>query len=238
MAAASKDSIAFGTIPDSTRPSWPLLNFTNVSTMGPLQYFGRIIPFLPTRRVVMAMRGVNCDDVLLPHCEEVAVRGYDTGPHRVACYLEVIVGNDTSSVVDSEQSMDGSDDGYFEKDGEEEEEMGVSQGVICDNRVPDHASVSVLCSPIVPTQLTLPPASDRVHLICRLYRQGNAMFNICNTDTCHPHRFTAQRRTCNRIYNQCSRRSKGGHVEYTGPHGTSSLYRDGDHSVPPAYPGC
>lgn len=93
----------------------------------------------------------------------------------------------------------------------------------CSNTVPPWASVSELCSRIVPTQLLLPPAASSVSPRCNTYRFANAVFPICNTDTAHHHRFTAQRRTCYHIYNRCRHNNKRGFVEYTGPDGISSL---------------
>ena len=105
----------------------------------------------------------------------------------------------------------------------------------CSNTVPRWASVSELCSRVVPTQLLLPPAESSTSPSCNTYRFANAVFAICNTDTTHHHRFTAQRRTCYRIYNECRSRNKGGYVEYTGPDGISSLYQDEDISWSPSY---
>lgn len=110
---------------------------------------------------------------------------------------------------------------------------GIFDEVTCSNMVPTYASVSALCGQIVATQLLLPPAASppaasSVSPRCNTYRFANAIFLICNTDTTHSHQFTAQRRTCYRIYNEFRNRNKGGYVKYTGPNGISSLYQDVD----------
>ncbi|RAH75472.1 uncharacterized protein BO66DRAFT_433545 [Aspergillus aculeatinus CBS 121060] len=127
-----------------------------------------------------------------------------------------------------------------EEEGEEEDEvMDVARDELtCANEIPTYASVSGLCSRIVPTSVNLPPAARRGSPNCRLYSYGNAVFVICNTSTCHSRRFTAQRQTCNRIYNNCRRRSKGGYVKYSGNAGFSSSYRSGTTRRPPAYAVC
>ncbi|RAK74354.1 uncharacterized protein BO72DRAFT_488338 [Aspergillus fijiensis CBS 313.89] len=127
-----------------------------------------------------------------------------------------------------------------EEEGEEEDEvMDVARDELtCANEIPTYASVSGLCSRTVPTSVNLPPAARRGSPNCRLYSYGNAVFVICNTSTCHSRRFTAQRQTCNRIYNNCRRRSKGGYVKYSGNAGFSSLYRAGTTRRPPAYAVC
>lgn len=76
-----------------------------------------------------------------------------------------------------------------------------SEEVTCSNTVLPRASVSELCSRVVPTQLLLPPAESSTSPRYNPYRSANAVFSICNTDTAH-------HRTCHRIYNECHHNNK------------------------------
>lgn len=165
----------------------------------------------------------------VPHCDDVVASGLETGTQGMECYLDM---------VDSNNATMSDTAGKRNEDLPERDIDSAAGPVQCANQIPTYASVRGLCSNTVPRIVTLPPAYSRTRARCEVYIYGNAAFAICNADYCSGNRFGGQKNVCNRIYNTCSRRSKGGYVEYTQPDGISSLYRQGTRDNPPIYSNC
>ncbi|PYI09382.1 hypothetical protein BO78DRAFT_394900 [Aspergillus sclerotiicarbonarius CBS 121057] len=73
--------------------------------------------------MMMVILGVN-SEAPLPRCDEVAARGFDTGPEGVACSVDMIISHGVSSILGFEQLTGHPEDDFYTcdvDDGEEDE---------------------------------------------------------------------------------------------------------------------